>query len=309
MRKTIHRLIGMILPAAVLVLVAGCSIQMQHDPLIEPTQLRNAQVNVAPRAENIVPNRRVGWGRFTVFAIPVVPVHVRGDASELLVKEVQAALQQAGYTVSTAASTNAFAQSGSPVTLNVKVEKYRFSNYTYFFPLVPTWGTTHISLNVDAADGTTIWQESFAEGGSTLNFFDGYTIASRKSVTRVLNRMVTAFGSDEFFMAVTDPAALQAHRLQTLLDGLSAQAPRDTRSALDTILGQSTVDPLVVAKASARLEAEYQQHYQHKSDKLAVRDMCQVVVNSADAAYREQMKRVADNARHVEVSLCAKRMR
>ena len=177
--------------------LSGCSIaQLQHDDLQEPAQRRSGNVNLGPKATGFTEGR-VGWGRVTLFSIPVVPIRIHSDEASDLMVVVRDALAIAGY----AAHFVDNAQPG-PV-LKAHVDEVRFNNYTWVAPLVPTWGRLHVTLRLESADGPVLWEKSFESSGHTYNFTDGYNIAATRIVTKLANSMVEAFGSQEFSNALS----------------------------------------------------------------------------------------------------------
>ncbi len=136
---------------------------------------------------------RVGWGRFTVFYIPLIPIHITGDDNAEVASQIQTALEKAGYSVTSAAPES---ERSGPV-LRGDVETFWFNNYTWFFPIVPTWGNIDIKLRLESADGKSLWSRTFHGGGSTFNFFNGYTIAANEAMNQILNDMVTEFASED----------------------------------------------------------------------------------------------------------------
>ena len=108
-------------------------------------------------------------------------------------QQVQEALTTAGYHVSNS--------SGGPV-MDVDVAHYRFNNYTWFIPLVPTWGSIKLKASLVTANGNTVWRQDFAATGWTMNFTDGYTIAAANCTTEIMQQMVTEFGSERFATAL-----------------------------------------------------------------------------------------------------------
>lgn len=184
--------VGSILMMAVLV-SSGCSVALKHhEPLGLPAQPYSDQVAVSRRAEGI--EGKVGWGRFTVFYIPLVPIHIEGDGNEQVMEQIRDALQQVGYRVTVVDS-----ETPPPVpVLKCKVEKFWFNNYTWFLPIVPTWGEVRLTLSLLSRDGKLLWSRAFSGGGSTLNFTDGYSIAANESMQKILNDMVREFASQEF---------------------------------------------------------------------------------------------------------------
>lgn len=183
------------------VLSTGCSINMQHGNLVPATAARSGTVNVAAAAVGTASkpkgaNARVGWGRGTLFGIPIVPIYVDGDGNAALSGEIQDALKQAGYTPQVTAA-------GDPGKILVcQVNKFKFSNYTWLFPIVPTWGSVGLTLSVNGPDNTVLWKRDYYGSGSTLDFLDGYTLSCKTAMTEILNQMVADFDSQEFYDAL-----------------------------------------------------------------------------------------------------------
>lgn len=178
-------------------LMSGCSVTMKHDDLIQSPRTFSDPIGVSKRSEGI--NGKVGWGRFTLFYIPLVPVYIEGDGNELVMKQIQDALKQVGYQVSAVDSEKAIA---TP-TLKCKVNEFWFNNYTWLLPLIPTWGDIKLSTSLVSTSGKLLWSQDFKGDGFTMNFFNGYTSAAEESMTEILNDMVKAFSSDAFHVALT----------------------------------------------------------------------------------------------------------
>lgn len=130
-----------------------------------------------------------------MFAIPLVPIYITGDDNQKVAAEVHEALRVAGYTVRTVASE---AAEPDGAVLKGHVDKFWFSNYTWLFPFVPTWGDIEITLMLQSSTERSLWSHSFKGHGFSANFFNGYTSAAGKAMTTVLNEMISAFTSDEF---------------------------------------------------------------------------------------------------------------
>ncbi len=176
--------------------LSGCSItQLQHDGLDEPAEKRSGAVNVESRASGL-DGGKVGWGRITLFSIPVVPIYITGDEAVDMRDVVSDALITAGYSPEFSGSAD------SAPLLTANVTRARFNNYTWLVPLIPTWGNVDVTLTLVSAGGEILWEEALHGGGWTLNFSDGYNIAATKSMTELANNMVNAFTSQSFSDAV-----------------------------------------------------------------------------------------------------------
>lgn len=184
--------------ALIAVLNVGCTIhQLTHDGLTAPGETRSGVVTVAEKAQGL-DGSKVGWGRITAFAIPVVPIYIKGDESIQMMDNIREALSLAGYE----AVTGSGETTENDLTLHAVVNRARYSNYTWLIPLVPTWGGMDVSLSLTSNTGDVVWQRDFRGSGFTMNFFDGYNIASRKSMRKILNAMTVAFASEEFYSAL-----------------------------------------------------------------------------------------------------------
>ena len=176
---------------------SGCSInQLTHEGLSPQAVKRSGTVVLADKAEGLN-GSKVGWGRITLFAIPVVPIYIGGDESIQLMENIQEALTLAGYT---APPLGASPVNGGPV-LHATVNRLRYSNYTWLVPFIPTWGGMSVTLSLVDKNGKVAWTREFTGKGFTMNFTDGYNIASRESMSEMLDAMVVAFISDDFYNA------------------------------------------------------------------------------------------------------------
>ncbi len=175
----------------------GCSIKFQHGDLDPPAlQAQRGRLNHANDAEGL--DKRVGWGRFTVFAIPIVPIYVVGDDGQEFMLQVRDALELAGY-------EPIAVEPDKPVdgpVLRCHFGETSFLNYTWLFPLVPTWGSLTVTAELLDADGTSLWSQKFTGDGSTLNFFNGYNSSAKQSVTEILNDMIQSLVAEDFQRAL-----------------------------------------------------------------------------------------------------------
>jgi len=175
---------------------AGCSIRMGHEPLDTPSRVFSDHITVAKQVER--PLLRAGWGHVSVFWIPIVPIHIEGNSNAEIMAQVHDAVRQVGYQIQ-------IVDNGASVpepVLSCKVEEFNFHNYTWLFPLVPTWGCIKMRLEL-VSGGQVLWARTFDHDGMTLNFFDGYTIAARQAMDKILNQMVKELSSEEFHRALT----------------------------------------------------------------------------------------------------------
>ena len=132
---------------------SGCSVALKPQPLSPPVQTYSDQIAVSRRAEGL--EGKVGWGHFTIFYIPLVPIYIEGgDGNEQVMDQIRAALEQVGYKVSMVDGSETSLP--TPI-LRCKVEKFWFNNYTWFFPIVPTWGEVRLTLSLLSRDGKLLW--------------------------------------------------------------------------------------------------------------------------------------------------------
>ena len=156
-------------------------------------------------------NGMVGWGRLSLFYIPVAPIFIVDHstpsqsntraqiANREVMKQVRRALEHVGYQV------DVVDQESEPTgrVLQCKVEKFWFNNYTWLAPFIPTWGSAKVTVTVMDGGGQVHWSQTFEGSGFTMNFFNGFTSAANSSMKKILNQMVKSFATPEFQQAVT----------------------------------------------------------------------------------------------------------
>ena len=174
------------------VVISGCSVTLKHHSLDVPSQQFSDQIGASSKTRAF--STHVGYGRFTVFSIPVIAVHIVGDGRMNVMELICDALKQVGYNVNEVLSGM---QSEVPI-ITCKVEKFWFNNYTWFFPFVPTWGRIQLETKLISPEGEVLWSRKFTGKGFTANFFNGYTSAANKSIKKILNGMVKEFSGEEF---------------------------------------------------------------------------------------------------------------
>src|SRR5258707_15876380 len=106
---------------------SGCTATLQHRQFAGTPAVPNGKgpICVSARANNLP--GRIGWGTFTVFAIPVAPVTISGQGDRDLMTQVKAAAEHCGYEVKLV--ENPAEAAGMPL-LSCKVEEIAFKNYT-----------------------------------------------------------------------------------------------------------------------------------------------------------------------------------
>jgi hypothetical protein len=180
----------------VALLASGCSITPSHKELKSPVTRAQGSIATTGVATGMPPGK-VGWGRITLFAIPVAPVHVEGDAPRETMNFVRDALTTAGYTVNTVENG---ARGQGPV-LSVGIKQYKFNNYTWLAPLIFTWGRIELAATVRDAGDHVLWQKSYLGKGTSLHITQGFTNSAEKCMTRLLDQMVIDFSSPAFAAA------------------------------------------------------------------------------------------------------------
>jgi len=195
--ETPKRLTLAVVLAAALLAGSGCSVVLRDQPLASPPQTFSDPIAVRSHAEGI--GQQVGWGRWTVFSLPFNAVHIIGDGNEEVMKLIAGALRHCGYQVSVVSAQE---KCEAPV-LSCRSKKFWFNNYTWLFPIVPTWGGIILDVTLSSPDGAVLWNKEFTGKGSTLNFGNGYTIAANEAMKSILDQMVQEFTGAEFHGAVT----------------------------------------------------------------------------------------------------------
>src|SRR5262245_25107214 len=124
----------------------GCGVNV--NPRIPRDAAVQAQGDiVADPSARGVPDT-IGYGTFSVFAIPIAPVHIdNGNGDQLVMQAIRDALHADGYRVIDTGSDH-----GSPA-LQCRVSKFRFRNYTWLVPLVFTWGGIDLDLQITDRQG------------------------------------------------------------------------------------------------------------------------------------------------------------
>src|SRR5438094_5193 len=137
---------------------SGCGIHLDPKVPRDLAPRREGSVGAASAARGMP--ERAGWGTFTVFAIPVAPVHVsNGPGERIIMDKVKETLVQAGYQVVEPGGA------GDGAVLEGDVKRFRFRNYTWLFPIVFTWGGADLDMRLAGRDGRS---GSTATPGGTL---------------------------------------------------------------------------------------------------------------------------------------------
>lgn len=157
----------------------ACSVNLGHGPL-DPVERLSGEVALRT-ADNM--SAKVGWGTATAFAIPVARVTINGKADEALALQVKSALEHVGYRVSLV--NDASGAAGMPY-VECHVNRFKFRNYTWFFPLVWNWGKIDVTMRLTPPDGGPIWERQYV--GKAKGFYS-FESTVNKALTRLLNQV------------------------------------------------------------------------------------------------------------------------
>ena len=162
--------------------LAGCTVNLAHNPLQPVAHQQTGEVLVHQSAAGM--SNSIGWGTITPFVIPVARVTVNGKADEDLMLQIKSGLEHMGYSVRVV--SDASAAGGLPV-LTCQVNRFKFRNFTWLFPLVFNWGTIDVNMSLAAAGRPPIWQKNIVAKASGFYSFEK-TVS--KALTRVLDQMI-----------------------------------------------------------------------------------------------------------------------
>ncbi len=160
----------------------GCSVNLGHNPLQPVSPPRTGDVLVTRSAPGM--SNRIGWGTFTALAIPVARVTVNGKADEDLMLQIKSGLEHMGYSVRVVSDAS---EAGGLPVLTCQVNKFKFRNYTWFFPLVFNWGRIDVDMSLASAGQAPIWQKNIV--GKARGFYS-FEKTVNKALTRVLDQMI-----------------------------------------------------------------------------------------------------------------------
>jgi hypothetical protein len=169
------------LAIAVVFLATGCSTTLQHGKIYTTPTADKGPMGVDEHAQNIT--HRIGWGTFTVFAIPIAPVTINGEADTALMTQIKDAVAQAGYQVKMVDSNS---PAGSMPVLHCRVLGFGFRNYTWFLPFVFNWGNIELKVSITATNGDMLWNKTYT--GKANGFYD-FDPTVNKALTTILNEL------------------------------------------------------------------------------------------------------------------------
>lgn len=179
-------------------LATGCSTTLQHGKINTTPTADKGSMEVVEHAENM--KERIGWGTFTVFAIPVAPVTVNGEPDKELMNQIKDAVIQAGYRAQMVENANA---AGEMPVLTCKVEKFGFRNYCWLFPLVFNWGTITLDTSVTAPDGKVLWHKTYT---GKANGYYSFESTVNEALTTIVNELSSDLQNTSFTITPKAPS-------------------------------------------------------------------------------------------------------
>lgn len=163
-----------------LVVAVACSVNLQHGPL-DPVGRLSGDLALDRTAKNM--SSKAGWGTITMFAIPVARVTVDGQADEALALQVKSALEHVGYRVTMVDDASGAA---GLAYVECRVNRFKFRNYTWFFPLVWNWGKIDVTIRLTPPGGGPARERQYV--GKAVGFYS-FDRTVNKALTRLLNQI------------------------------------------------------------------------------------------------------------------------
>lgn len=223
---------------------SGCSIALDVQPSLGKSAVRkNAPIaRVAERATDLP--SRVGWGTFTVFAIPIAPVSIEGEGDRQIMQAVGAALTRAGY------RTQMEKKPGREPILRCKVEEFSFKNYTWLAPFwTPAWGSVRLALRVEK-NGDAEWERVASANGYDSRSLSG---AANVALESLITNMAAVFATREFRNSIAGRAA----ELETVEAPREAMpAPKSPNRSTKAAEQRCSVEQLLTMKNSGLSDAQ-----------------------------------------------------
>jgi hypothetical protein len=174
------------------------SVTLSPNLISPPSPLgAGAEVRVASAAEGI-PDP-IGHPTVTVFAIPAGDVRLE-QGPERVMESVSKALEFAGYRPVAASE-----RPGAPV-LVCRVTQMEFKNYTWFMPMIHTWGDIALSLSLVDEAGQPRWQRDYTGNYDGNGFDEPFGKAVNTAFGKILVRATEDFASTEFRAACCEAA-------------------------------------------------------------------------------------------------------
>lgn len=178
--------------------IGGTQVQIAHDALSTPKQSFPDSIVMQKSADDDHVRARIGHATVTVFSIESGDVTSTTPLTEEVVTQVRQAVESLGYQVTLVDSTHPVPNPSS--ILKVRINKYYFQNYNWFWPIVPTWGSIALELTLQNPDGKVLYHRSFSGSGNSycLTGDCAFGAATKEALTEVLNKIVAACSSEEF---------------------------------------------------------------------------------------------------------------
>lgn len=195
------------IPLALVGCATSNSIDIGHEDLAPPPASFTDELALERVAEDRRGNRsRIGRTTFSVFAITSGSVKSDSPLEEEVVREVAHALEAAGYRVTL---VDTVPEDTVIPWVTISIEEFAFTNYTWLSPYIRTWGDIALQVVLRDPNGTVLLEESFRGSGSSncLDVTCGFSEASRRAMTELLNQVVTAAGSERFRLAFEGSSA------------------------------------------------------------------------------------------------------
>lgn len=185
--------------------LVGCGhshqMSLAHDDLATPHQRFSdhivLQEQADDRRENLGP---IGQMTVTLFAIPSGSVETTSPVGIEVVMQVKEALESAGYQI-----TLAKAPYSAPLPTNIlklQINEFHFRNYSWFAPLLFTWGNIALTLTLENHEGKVRFARTFQQSGNSYRPFDGFEVAIKEALTEILNQIVKVSSTEEFRQAL-----------------------------------------------------------------------------------------------------------
>jgi hypothetical protein len=105
-------------------------------------------------------------------------------------ESLKKALEANGYRV-----VDADSREDLPV-VECRVRRFNLKNYTWVFPIVPTWGGIDLDVQVVNREGKSLWTQSYS--GGSWNLWFSFSSAVNSAMAEILEKAVEDFGSDQF---------------------------------------------------------------------------------------------------------------
>jgi uncharacterized lipoprotein YajG len=189
--------------------LAACStkppiqVQLTHFPL--PSQQQRISKPIVmqklanDRRENV---DRIGHRTLTVLFVEDRTAKLNQSMGEAIAAQVKEALESAGYQVSFEDSQKPSSTRSSRLMVDVK--EFYFKSHSALWPIVPLSGDIVLELKFENPEGKIVYDQTFEASGSSFHpaHDEGFDIAIKEAMTKVLNKIVTASLSEDFQKAM-----------------------------------------------------------------------------------------------------------